>query len=284
MSVKHEHGHGHDDHPTSRLQPPQQRLGALLQSHPGLCGTPVGPGKDTHGTLVPLRRKVVGGPTNKHHATRSRQTTRPTFQRPFLGNKHGSGAARRSHAKRAVKRLVRSRLVHTIEAEISRVITKTDAEPSEKRKPITKTINQMNQHIKMPQTQCTDKVADESAAVQRQVSPNSLCTERVGEGDPTSELGLDLRYGERAHRRFVKADEMKARPFRKVHGRKRFASLGRRWFSDLHNTIKANIKIVKDLIWINPVLSEITFQPLCSDTDAPLHDERVTSTRCMRSG
>ena len=39
------------------------RVGALPQSHPGLCGTLVGAGKDTHGTPVPLRRKAVGGPT-----------------------------------------------------------------------------------------------------------------------------------------------------------------------------------------------------------------------------
>ena len=40
----------------------QRRVGALPQSHPGLCGTLVGPGKDTHGTPVPLRREAVGGP------------------------------------------------------------------------------------------------------------------------------------------------------------------------------------------------------------------------------
>ena len=31
------------------------RVGALPQSHPGLCGTPVGPGNDTHGTPVPTQ-------------------------------------------------------------------------------------------------------------------------------------------------------------------------------------------------------------------------------------
>ena len=41
MSVKHEHEH--DDHITSRLQPSQQWVGALSQSHPGLCGTPARP-------------------------------------------------------------------------------------------------------------------------------------------------------------------------------------------------------------------------------------------------
>ena len=49
------------------------RVGALSQSHPGLCGTPVGPGKDTHGTRGPVREKAVGGPSTSHHATRPRQ-------------------------------------------------------------------------------------------------------------------------------------------------------------------------------------------------------------------
>ena len=43
----------------SRLQahqePHRERVGALPQSHFGLCGTPVGPSKDTHGTPVPNR-------------------------------------------------------------------------------------------------------------------------------------------------------------------------------------------------------------------------------------
>ena len=41
LHVKHDHEH-HD-------QQPRQRVGALSQSHPGPCGTPVGPGKDTLG-------------------------------------------------------------------------------------------------------------------------------------------------------------------------------------------------------------------------------------------
>ena len=35
------------------------RVGALSQSHPGLCGTPVGPGKDTNGTRGPAGRLWV---------------------------------------------------------------------------------------------------------------------------------------------------------------------------------------------------------------------------------
>ena len=45
------------EHMMSRLQahqqPHEERVGALPQSHTELCGTPVGPGKDTHGTPVP---------------------------------------------------------------------------------------------------------------------------------------------------------------------------------------------------------------------------------------
>ena len=36
--------------------------------------------------------------------------------------------------------------------------------------------NQVNQHIEMPQIQHTDKVADDSVAVQRQVSPRTTGT------------------------------------------------------------------------------------------------------------
>ena len=41
----------------------------------------------------------------------------------------------------------------------------------------------------------------------------------------------------------------------------------------------ANSKIVKERIWINQVTSKIMKQPLESDTDAQLHEERVISVR-----
>ena len=47
---------------TNTTQP--QRVGALVAHHPGRVITPVGPGKDTHGTLGPVRGKAVGGPIN----------------------------------------------------------------------------------------------------------------------------------------------------------------------------------------------------------------------------
>ena len=63
----------------SHQQPHQERVGALPQSHPGLCGTPVGPGKDTHATPVPQTGKAVGGqtqpprrrPTTNDHKTQA---------------------------------------------------------------------------------------------------------------------------------------------------------------------------------------------------------------------
>ena len=60
MSVKHVHEHERTEHTMSRFQATQRRVGALPQSHLGLCGTLVGPGKDTHGTPVLLRRRAVG--------------------------------------------------------------------------------------------------------------------------------------------------------------------------------------------------------------------------------
>ena len=51
MSVVYEHER--KARTTSRLQQHTTRVGALPQSHPGLCSTPVGPSKDTHGTPVP---------------------------------------------------------------------------------------------------------------------------------------------------------------------------------------------------------------------------------------
>ena len=78
VSVKYEQEHEHDDHITSRLQTTQQRVGASPQSHPGLCDTPVGPGK-------PARGKAVGGPTTSHDRRRHLRTgTRHTLSRLSL--------------------------------------------------------------------------------------------------------------------------------------------------------------------------------------------------------
>ena len=92
---------------------------------------------------------------------------------------------------------------------------------------------------------------------------------------------------------------------RKVHECKRCPGLGRGWlpvpqhddqsefercFSVRQKDREANLdthfpvppennKIVKERIWINPVTSKIMKQPLESDTDAELHEERVISVR-----
>ena len=51
-----------------------------------------------------------------------------------------------------------------------------DTSPDEHHSAIGEMDNQMNQHIEMPQIQNTDKVADKSVAVQRQVSPRTTET------------------------------------------------------------------------------------------------------------
>ena len=60
-----------------------------------------------------------------------------------------------------------------------------DASPDEHHRAIGDMDNQMKQHIEMPQIQYTDKVADKSVAVQRQVSPRTTETkapEYIGAG------------------------------------------------------------------------------------------------------
>ena len=58
--------------------------------------------------------------------------------------------------------------------------------------------NHETEYINIPQNQYTDRVVDVTVVIQEQVSQIKRCTDRVGEGNPTSEFGLDLRYSERA--------------------------------------------------------------------------------------
>ena len=51
-----------------------------------------------------------------------------------------------------------------------------DTGPDEHHRAIGEMANQKNQHIEIPQIQCTDIVADKSVAVQRQVSPRTTET------------------------------------------------------------------------------------------------------------
>ena len=55
-------------------------VGALPQGHPGLCGTPVGPGKETHGTPVPEQGRPWVGPQQLPRQ-RQRQTTTTGLRR-----------------------------------------------------------------------------------------------------------------------------------------------------------------------------------------------------------
>ena len=84
VSHDHEHEHEHDHHTTSRLQPTRQRVSSLLQGHPGLWGTPVGPGRTPTVHQCP-KGKAVGGPhetTSDRRPKRHRQASRQTcFQR-----------------------------------------------------------------------------------------------------------------------------------------------------------------------------------------------------------
>ena len=64
-----------------------------------------------------------------------------------------------------------------------------DASPDEHHSAIREMDNQMNQHIEMPQIQYTDKVADKSVAVQRQVSPRTTET-KAPEYSPASISGM----------------------------------------------------------------------------------------------
>ena len=68
------------------------------------------------------------------------------------------------------------------------------------------------------------------------------------------------RLFEHSHQFFAQSQD----PFaRQVHERERCASLGRKWLHDPHSEQQdVNIRI-----WINPVISEIVFQPLHMDTD-----------------
>ena len=71
MGVRHDSEHVRTERKTSRLQPTHTRVGSLSQGHPGLCGTPVCPGKDAHGTRGPVRRKGVA--RQLHDETTDRQ-------------------------------------------------------------------------------------------------------------------------------------------------------------------------------------------------------------------
>ena len=77
-TIKHFRMRREDD---SRRTNRTHRVGALPQSHPVLCGTLMGPTKDTHGTPVPLRREAVGPETQstRHHPNDKTKVITPRF-------------------------------------------------------------------------------------------------------------------------------------------------------------------------------------------------------------
>ena len=97
---------------------------------------------------------------------------------------------------------------------------------------------------------------------------------RVGEGNLTSEFVLDLRYSESAYLTVSeKTLEMRARSekFMIVSDKQVPDENDRHDEQCRSKTIKANNKIVKERIWMNPVTSKIEFQPLDTDTHAHSH-------------
>ena len=79
MSAEHDHEHERTEHTMSRLQPTHTIVGALPQGHPGLWGTPVGPGKETHGTPVNEQGRR-GWAHNSFHDTTTTGLRRKCFQ------------------------------------------------------------------------------------------------------------------------------------------------------------------------------------------------------------
>ena len=82
VSHDHEHEHEHDHHTTSRLQPTRQRVGSLPRSHPGLWGTPVGPGRTPTVHRCP-KGKAVGGPHETTSDRRQNDTDKRQDKRAF---------------------------------------------------------------------------------------------------------------------------------------------------------------------------------------------------------
>ena len=116
------------------------------------------------------------------------------------------------------------------------------------------------------QNQYTDKATDVTVVI-GEIVTQMQTMHRVGEGNLTSEFGLDLRYSER---QLVKdtRNESSLRNFMNVSDMQVPDEKDRHDEQSRSQTIKANNKIVKERIWINPVPSKIEIQPLDTDTDA----------------
>ena len=90
---------------------------------------------------------------------------------------------------------VEENVVNRVEVEKTRIIKKIE---QREMKPVTQEkINHGTEYIKIPQNPHTDKVVDATVVIGEIVTLMQTM-HRVGEGNPMSEFGLDLRYCERA--------------------------------------------------------------------------------------
>ena len=121
MSVTHDHEHECKAHMTSRLQQTHNkgwRFAWVVARTPTVhrCSNGETRGSpDATSTRRPRTTRQTSLETNELPGNKCRPTLVIFF---------GSGAARRSHGDRAVRQLIRSRLVNTVEVETSRIIKK----------------------------------------------------------------------------------------------------------------------------------------------------------------
>ena len=92
--------------------------------------------------------------------------------------------------------LLEENVVNGVEVEKTRITKKIE---QTEMKPVTQgKINHGTEYIKIPKNPNTDKVVDVTVTIQKQFLLLQT-THRVGEGNLTSEFGLDLRYSESAY-------------------------------------------------------------------------------------
>ena len=92
--------------------------------------------------------------------------------------------------------LVEEIVVNRVEVEKTRIVKKIE---QREMKPVTQEkINHGTKYIKIPQNLYTDEVVDVTVAIQKQFHLMQTM-HRVGEGNLTSDFGLDLRYSESAY-------------------------------------------------------------------------------------
>ena len=131
------------------------RVGSLSQGHPGLCDTPVGPGRTPTVYVGPYAGRPLVARQQLHDVTTD---TRQQVAEPV----RETGDPRRVVELR--ERTCRLRF----KVETSRIIKKITLEKINQEK-----INHETKYIKISQNQHTDKVVDVTVAVQEQVLPRN---------------------------------------------------------------------------------------------------------------